>query len=390
MNKFIKYQAQTSKNSILFEVSKAKGNYIYDKDNKKYLDLVAGVSANVLGHSHPKIIYEIKDQLDKYMHVMVYGEFIQDISVKYCELLVNNLPEELNNVYLVNSGTEAVEGAMKLAKRITGRGEIISAKYAYHGNTQGSMSILGIEYPKNAFRPLIPNVKFIEFNNENDLNKITEKTACVILETIQGSSGFIVPENNYLKKVKEKCEKFGVKLILDEIQTGFGRIGKLFGFDVFDVIPDILVIGKAMGGGMPAGAFISSKENMDLLTENPHLGHITTFGGNPVISASCYATLNVLLESKLIDKVLEKENIFKINLTNPKIKEIRGKGLMLALMFDNDDIAPKLMRKLLEKGIITFLLLFEKKALRITPPLTITNEEIIHACEIINQTINEI
>lgn len=386
---FLEYQSQTTPFPLLLDIEKAEGCWIYDKSGKKYLDLVAGVSANVLGHGNKKINTAIKEQVDKYLHVMVYGEFIQDAPLELTKLLVDNLPKPLETVYLVNSGTEAIEGSMKLAKRVTGRSEIISAKWAYHGNTQGSMSILGNESQKQKFRPLIPNINFIEFNNVSDLDLITENTAAVVLETIQGGAGFILPKNDYLKKVRQRCNEVGALLVLDEIQPGYGRTGKLFGFQNYDVVPDILAIGKAMGGGMPVGAFISSKENMAKLKSEPMLGHITTFGGHPVIAAASLATLKELLEGNYMEEALRKEQLFRKHLNHPSIKEIRGIGLMLAPMFDDEEFPAKLMTKLLDKGIITFLLLFEKRALRLSPPLTISDEEIIYACKVINETIDE-
>lgn len=387
---FLKYQAQTTPFPILLDIEKAEGCWIYDKQGKKYLDLVAGVSANVLGHGNKKINDAIKKQVDKHLHVMVYGEFIQDTPLELSKLLSNTLPRPLDSVYLVNSGTEAIEGAMKLAKRVTGRAEMISAKWAYHGNTQGSMSILGYEEQKQKFRPLIPNINFIEFNNVDDINKITNKTACVVLETIQGGAGFIMPKNDYLKKIRKRCNDVGAMLILDEIQPGFGRTGKLFAFMHYNIIPDILAIGKAMGGGMPIGAFIASEANMALLKSNPMLGHITTFGGHPVIASAALATLKELLNGNYMEEVMEKEKLFRKHLKHPLILEIRGKGLMLAPIFKSPEMPVLLMKKLIEKGVITFLLLFEKKALRISPPLTISEQEIIWACNIITETIDEL
>jgi len=386
---FLKYQAQTTPFPLMLDIEKAEGCWIYDKSGKKYLDLVAGVSASVLGHGNKKINTAIKNQVDKYLHVMVYGEFIMDAPLELTKLLANNLPKPLETVYLVNSGTEAIEGSMKLAKKVTGRAEIISAKWAYHGNTQGSMSILGNEEQKQKFRPLIPNINFIEFNNINDLDFITNKTAAVVLETIQGGAGFIIPKNNYLQKVRQRCDEVGAMLILDEIQPGYGRTGKLFGFQHFDIVPDILVIGKAMGGGMPVGAFIASKDNMAKLKSNPMLGHITTFGGHPVIAAAALATLKELLDGNYMAEALRKEQLFRKHLNHPLIKEIRGMGLMLAPIFESPEFPAKLMVKLMDKGIITFLLLFEKRALRISPPLTISDEEIIYACKVICETIDE-
>ena len=386
---FFKYQAQTSPHPLALEIAKAEGSYVYDINNKKYLDFIAGVSANTLGHTHPKVVKAIKDQLDKYLHVMVYGEFVQKPQVELSKLLVKNLPDQLDSVYLTNSGTEATEGALKLAKRVTGRFEIIAAKNAYHGNTQGAMSICGKEEQNSAFRPLIPGVKFLEFNKESDLNIITNKTAAVILETIQGGAGFIEPKNDYLQKVKKRCEKVGALLILDEIQSGIGRTGKFYGFENYNVIPDILVTGKGLGGGMPIGAFISSKENMHTLTKNPKLGHITTFGGHPIIAAAALATLQELFRSSLIQDALEKEKMFRKLLVHPSIVEIRGKGLMLAIVLKDSDCVNKVILNAIDKGLLLFWLLFEPKAIRITPPLTISNKEIEEGCKIITELIDQ-
>ena len=385
---FFKYQAQTTPHPLAMEISHASGSYIYDLNNKSYLDFVAGVSATPLGHNHPKVITAIKEQLDKYMHVMVYCEYIQKPAVELTKLLAKNLPDSLDTTYLTNSGTEAIEGALKLAKRATGKSEIIAANHAYHGNTMGSMSVMGHEERKQAFRPLLPDVRFITFNNETDLNQITSKTACVILETIQGGAGFIEPKNDYLKKVKKRCEAVGALLILDEIQPGFGRTGKLFGFENYNCIPDILVTGKGLGGGMPIGAFTASTDLMNLLQDNPKLGHITTFGGHPVIAASALATLTEITESNLIADTLKKEQLFKNLLVHPLISEIRGKGLMLALIMTSEDITNKLILTCQEEGLILFWLLFEPKAVRITPPLTISDDEIIKGCAIIINVLN--
>src|SRR5690606_6273562 len=297
---FFKYQAQTTQFAAGFEVEKAEGSYIYGKDGRKYLDFVAGVSANTLGHSHPKIVEAIKTQAEKYLHVMVYGEYAQEMPVKLCRLLAQATPEPLEVTYLVNSGAEAIDGSLKLAKRYTGREEIVSFKNAYHGNTHGALSVSGNEYHKREFRPLLPMVSFIEFNSVPDLEKITDKTAGVILETIQGAAGFLLPEADYLKKLKARCEEVGALLILDEIQPGFGRTGKLFAFEHYGIVPDILVMGKGMGGGVPVGAFMSSGAVMESLSHSPKLGHITTFGGNPLIAAASHATLKEVLESNLM------------------------------------------------------------------------------------------
>ncbi len=387
---FFTYQAQTSPHPLAMEISHANGSYIYDSNNKAYLDFVAGVSANSLGHNHPKVVNAIKNQLDKYMHVMVYGEYIQEPAVELVKLLAKHLPKPLETTYLTNSGTEAIEGALKLAKRFTGRSQIIAAKHAYHGNTMGSMSVMGYEERKQAFRPLLPDVHFIEFNNEVDINTITTKTAAVILETIQGGAGFIEPINDYLQKVKAKCKAVGAVLILDEIQPGFGRTGKLFGFEHYNCVPDILVTGKGLGGGMPIGAFTASKDMMSNLTENPKLGHITTFGGHPVIAASALATVKEITESNLMTEALEKEQLIRKKLKHPLIKEIRGKGLMLAAMTPSADITNEVILKCQDEGLILFWLLFEPKAIRITPPLTISNEEIIKGCDIILKVLDSI
>ena len=387
---FFTYQAQTSPHPLALEVSHAKGSYIYDTKKNKYLDFVAGVSACTLGHQPSRVIEAIKNQVDKYLHVMVYGEYVQEPAVKLAKLLAHNLPKSLEKVYLVNSGTEAIEGAMKLAKRATGRSEIISAKNAYHGNTQGAMSLMGFEERKQAFRPLLPNVNFIGFNNFENLSKITTKTAAVVLETIQGGAGFIEPINNYLQLVKQRCQEVGALLILDEIQSGFGRTGKLFGFENYNCTPDILVMGKGMGGGMPVGAFSASTELMTLLQDKPKLGHITTFGGHPVIAAAALATLQEITETKLMQEALEKEALIRKHLVHPLIKEIRGKGLMLALLVDSPDICNEVILNCQDNGLILFWLLFEPKAIRITPPLTISNTEILEGCNIIIDTLNKI
>lgn len=387
---FFKYQAQTTPHPLAMKISHAKGCYIYDTNQKPYLDFVAGVSACSLGHRHPKVVRAIKKQLDSYLHVMVYGEYIQKPSLKLTKLLAKHLPDTLEKTYLTNSGTEAIEGALKLARRATGRSEIIAANKAYHGNTMGSLSIMGYETRKQAFRPLLPDVKFIEFNSKPDLQYITEKTACVILETIQGGAGFIEPKNGYLKKVKDRCKKVGALLILDEIQPGIGRTGKLFGFQNYNCTPDILVTGKGLGGGMPIGAFTASKSLMDKLSDNPKLGHITTFGGHPVIAAAGYATLKEITESNLISETLQKEKLFREHLQHKHISEIRGRGLMLAAMTKNSKITNQVILQAMEKGIILFWLLFEPKAIRITPPLTISSEEIIKGCTIIKRILDRI
>lgn len=387
---FLKYQAQTSPYPLGMEVSHAVGSYIFDTNGKKYLDFVAGVSACSLGHQHPRVNQAIIDQLNKYSHVMVYGEYAQHPAVEYCKLLVQNLHPSLNKVYLVNSGTEACEGALKLVRRVTGRSQLISCHNAYHGNTMGSMSVMGFEERKQIFRPLIPDVDFITFNNEADLEKITTKTAGIILESIQGGAGFIEPKNDFLAKVKKRCEEVGALMIVDEIQPGFGRTGKLFGYENYNVVPDVVIIGKGMAGGMPVGGFIANEKYMDLLSHDPKLGHITTFGGHPVIAAASLATLQEILEKDYSSQSLAKEKIFRTHLVHPLIEEIRGKGLMLAAMTKSAEITDKVILKCQEKGLILFWLLFEGKAIRITPPLTISEDEIREGCKIILEVMDEV
>lgn len=388
-NDFFKYQAQTTQFAAGFEVEKAGGSYIFGKDGRKYLDFVAGVSANTLGHSHPKIVNAIKEQADKYLHVMVYGEYAQEKPVELCRLLAEATPDPLEITYLVNSGAEAIDGSLKLAKRYTGREEIVSFKNSYHGNTHGALSVSGNEIHKREFRPLLPMVSFIEFNNENDFDKITERTACVLLETIQGAAGFLVPDTDYLINLKKRCEEVGALLILDEIQPGFGRTGKLFSFEHFGIVPDILVMGKGMGGGVPVGAFMSSKKIMNTLSHSPKLGHITTFGGNPLIAAASHATLKEVLESGLMNEVDEKEKLYRELLVHPKIKNINGKGLMLAVNLGTPEFTLNVAKKCMEKGLIVFWQLYRNEYLRISPPLTISKEEITEGCKIILDVLNE-
>ncbi|SHI96373.1 acetylornithine aminotransferase [Mesonia phycicola] len=391
MNKdFLKYQAQTSPHPLGLEVQSAKGSYIYTTDGKSHLDFVAGVSACSLGHCHPKVIKAIQQQANNYLHVMVYGEYAQSPAINYTKFLHQKVSIPNAKTYLVNSGTEAIEGALKLARRYTGKQEIIAAKNAYHGNTMGSLSLMNFEERKKPFRPLLPGISFIEFNNEESLNSITDKTAAVILETIQGGAGFILPKNNFLKKIKQKCKEVGALLILDEIQPGFGRTGKLFAYEHFDITPDILVIGKGMAGGLPVGAFVASEEIMDSLSNNPKMGHITTFGGNPVIAAAALATLKEICNTSLITETLQKEKLFRKLLAHPLISEIRGKGLMLAAIVKSEEIANQVILEAKEQGLILFWLLFENKAIRITPPLTISEEEIKKGCNIILSILDKI
>lgn len=386
---FFKYQAQTTPFAAGFEVEKAEGSYIYGKDGKKYLDFVAGVSANTLGHSHPKIVSAIKEQSEKYLHVMVYGEYAQEKPVKLCQLLAEATPEPLEVTYLVNSGAEAIDGALKLAKRFTGREEIISMKNSYHGNTHGALSVSGNEFHKREFRPLLPLVHFIEFNNEAEFEKITEKTACVIAETIQGAAGFLMPDQNYFKNLKKRCEEVGALLILDEIQPGFGRTGKLFSFEYFGMVPDILVMGKGMGGGVPVGAFMSSRKIMETLSHSPKLGHITTFGGNSLIAASSVATLKEVIESGIMNEMEKKEKLFRELLVHPKIKNINGKGLMLAVNLGSPEYTLDVAKRCMEKGLIVFWQLYRNEFLRISPPLTLSDEEIKIGCEIILEVLDD-
>ena len=375
---FHKYQAQTTPHPLGMEISYAKGSYIYDTNNKPHLDFVAGVSACSLGHQHPVVVSAIKKQLDRYLlHVMVYGEYAQSPSVKLCKLMAENLPPSLDTTYLTNSGTEAIDGAIKLARRATGRTQIMAANYAYHGNTIGALSIMGYDERKKPFEPLMPDVDFIEFNNLSDVEKITHQTAGVVLETIQGGAGFIEPKNEFLKKISERCKQTETLLVLDEIQPGFGRTGKLFGFEHYNCVPDILVTGKGLGGGMPIGAFTASNKLMSTLKDNPKLGHITTFGGHPVIAASALATLKEITSSNLMQEAKEKEQLFRKHLIHPLIKEIRGLGLMLALITPSAEITNDIIFKCKSRGLILFWLLYEPKAVRITPPLTISNQQII-------------
>ena len=385
---FLHYQALTSLYPLGLEVARAEGSYIYDTQGKAYLDLVAGVSACTLGHCHSKVVKAIQEQAAKYMHVMVYGEYAQSPAVDYCKRLAENLPAPLETTYLVNSGTEAIEGSIKLAKRATGRSQIIAARKAYHGNTQGSLSIMDYELRKQPFRPLLPDVAWIEFNNEAELQKITTRTAGVVLETIQGGAGFITPENDYLAKVKQRCQEVGALLILDEIQPGFGRTGKLFGFQNYNVVPDIIAIGKGMASGLPCGAFVASYDLMHLLADKPKMSHITTFGGNPVVAAASLATLNELLTTSLMQETLEKEQLFRKLLKHPKIKSVNGKGLMLAAIMESEDLANHIILYAHQRGYIFFWLLFELRAVRISPPLTISKEEIEKACAIILEAID--
>tara|TARA_A100000164_G_scaffold78500_1_gene66229 strand:- start:8 stop:1192 length:1185 start_codon:yes stop_codon:yes gene_type:complete len=385
-----KYQAQTFPYPSLLEIEKAKGSYIFDNKNKKYLDFVAGVSATSVGHSNQKILNAVKKQIDKYTHVMVYGEYIQEPQINLAKLLSDNLPNKLSTTYFTNSGTEAIEGAMKLAKRVNGRSEIIYCKDSYHGSTQGSLSVMGNEEYKSKYRPLLPNCKQIIFNDIKSLDIISLKTSAVIIETIQGASGFKIAENFFLNELNKRCKKNNVLIIMDEIQTCYGRTGKLFGFEHTDVIPDILCIAKGMGGGFPIGAFISSWKNMNKLTFNPKLGHITTFGGHPVNCAASLATLKYILKEKIIDNIESKEKLFRTHLKHKKIKNISGKGLMLSIDLYDNKHTNKIVEDCMKDGLLLFYFLFNDCSIRLTPPLTISNKEIVVGCKIIINNLNKI
>jgi acetylornithine/succinyldiaminopimelate/putrescine aminotransferase len=387
---FLINTAQTSDFPRLLEVDRAEGSYIIDTQGKKYLDLVSGFAVSNLGHRHPKVIEAIKKQLDKYLHVTVYGEYVQAPQVKFAEKLASVLPETLSSVYFTNSGAEACEGALKLAKKYTNRSQIIAFNQSYHGSTHGALSVMGNEEYKQAYRPLLPDIHFINLNHVNDLDLITDETACVILEVIQGEAGVKVPDLAYIKALRMKCDQTGTLLIFDEIQTGFGRTGKLFAFEHFGVIPDILMLAKGMGGGMPIGGFIASKQIMDVLKDNPILGHITTFGGHPVSCAAGLATLQAILDEKLVAGVFAKEELFKKHLVHPKIKEIRGKGLMLSIQLDSFSQVEEVSKRCVAKGVIIDWFLHCDTAMRIAPPLIITNEEIVFACHVICETLNEV
>lgn len=387
---FLRYQAKTTPHPLGLTISRAAGSYVYDHTGKAYLDFVAGVSACSLGHCHPKVVEAVNRQMKKYLHVMVYGEFAQAPAVKLSKAILELLPKNQEQLYLTNSGTEAIEGALKLAKRATGRFQLIGMENAYHGSTQGALSLLGRSDQKKGYYPLLPGVRFIRFNHPKDLTQITEKTAGVIVETIQGGAGFILPKNDYLKKLKARCQAVGALLILDEIQPGFGRTGTFFGFENFDVEPDIVVMGKGMGGGLPIGAFSSSKKIMSLLENNPKLGHITTFGGNPVIAAAAYATLKEIRDTNLISQIAHKEALFRKALDHPKIKQINGKGLMLAPILGHAEEANHVVLRCLEKGLLLFWLLWEKRAIRLSPPLTISEEDIVKGCQIIKEILDEL
>jgi len=387
---FLSHLAQTSEFPLMLEIDHAKGIYLYDTDWNSYIDLIAGIGVSSLGHCHPAVIEAAKRQLDTYLHTMVYGEFVLSPQVELASLLSDNLPENLNSTYFVNSGSEATEGAMKLAKRYTGRAEIIACYNAYHGSTQGSASLMSDDFFTQAYRPLLPGIKHIDFNCEYCLNRITNQTACVIIETVQAEWGIRKPTNDYLKKLRARCDETGTLLVFDEIQAGYGRTGTLFAFEQYDVVPDILLLAKGMGGGMPIGAFVSSQEIMKVLSHNPLLGHITTFGGHPVCCAAALATLKELLNSNLINEVKEKEALFISLLKHPAILDIRSAGLWMAVELKDFEMVQAVIKKCLERGLITDWFLFNDRSLRIAPPLIITNEEIREACGIILESLEEV
>jgi acetylornithine/N-succinyldiaminopimelate aminotransferase len=378
---FLQHVAQTSTAPLALEIVKAEGCELIDASGKRYLDLIGGISVANVGHRHPKVTEAIKAQVDDYLHIMVYGELVQSPQVRYAKLLTTHLPASLNSVYFTNSGAEAVEGAMKLAKKITGRKEIIAFNRSYHGSTQGALSIIGDEYWRNAFRPLLPGVQHLDYNSFDDLDFITAQTACVIAETIQAEAGIIAPGEGWLKAMEERCRETGTLFILDEIQAGFGRTGKLWGFEHFDVVPDILLLGKALGGGMPLGAFVADKKRMDHFTDNPVLGHITTFGGHPVCCAAGMAAFSVLLEEEFA--VASKAILFKNLLVHPLIRSLHSFGLWMAVEFDSFETCKKIIDRCIENGLLTDWFLFASNSLRISPPLTISEEQIKKACAII-------
>jgi len=387
---FLRHLGQTSPEPMLLEIIRAEGVYLYGVDGRKYIDLISGVSVSNTGHRHPKIVEAVKAQIDRYMHLMVYGEIIQSPQVKYAERIAGLLPVGLDTCYFVNSGSEAVEGAMKLAKRYTGRSRIISFRNSYHGSTHGALSIQGGEFYRNAFRPLLPDTLQIGFNDAEALKNIDSKTACVIIEPIQAEAGVIYPENGFLEEVRNRCSETGALLIFDEIQTGFGRTGYLFALDRFGVIPDIMLLAKALGGGMPLGAFISSSEIMSSLTSDPILGHITTFGGHPVCCAAGLASLDVIMDENLVENCRSRSELFKKKLNNPAISEIRGEGLLLAVQLTDPEYVKAAVSKAPAYGLILDYFLFCNDSFRIAPPLTISEAETDISCGMINHLLDDI
>jgi acetylornithine/succinyldiaminopimelate/putrescine aminotransferase len=380
---FLQHIAQTSASPLALEIVKAEGAVLYDARGKEYIDLIGGISVANTGHRHPAVVEAIKKQLDSYLHIMVYGEFVESPQVQYAKLLTDHLPSSLNSVYFTNSGAEATEGAMKLAKRISNRTQIIAFKNSYHGSTQGALSVMGDEYWRNAFRPLLPDVLHLDYNSSEALYEITEQTACVIAETVQGEAGIIAPSKGWMQALRKKCTETGTIIILDEIQAGFGRTGKLWGFEYFDIVPDILLLGKALGGGMPLGAFIADKKLMSALTNQPELGHITTFGGHPVSCAAGLAAMNILLEENLMKNVRAKENLFRSLLIHPKIRSVRSFGLWMAVEFDSFETNKKIIDACIQDGVLTDWFLFAPNCLRISPPLIIAEEQIQKAAAVI-------
>lgn len=380
---FLRHVAQTSPTPLALEIAKAEGVMLYDTNGKEYIDLIGGISVANVGHRHPKVIAAIQKQLDAYLHIMVYGEFIETPQVQYAKLLTDHLPPSLNSVYFTNSGTEAVEGAMKLAKRTTNRTQVIGFKNSYHGSTQGALSVIGDEYWRNAFRPLLPDVLHLSYNSFEPLDAITEQAACIIAETVQAEAGIIVPSKEWMQALRKKCTDTGTLLILDEIQAGFGRTGKLWGFENFDIVPDILLLGKALGGGMPLGAFIADRKLMRSLTADPVLGHITTFGGHPVCCAAGMAAMQALLEEKMMDAVKQKEELFRSLLNHPKIKAVRSFGVWMAVEFDSFETNKKVIDGCIQQGVLTDWFLFAANCLRISPPLMISQEHVRKVCEVI-------
>ncbi len=387
---FLTFQGQTNPSPFLIDVENAKGIFIYDKSGKSYMDMIAGVAVNNIGHNHPKVVEALKSQIDKHLHVMVYGEYVQDAPLAFSKRLVSLLPDSLNQVYTVNSGTEANEAAIKLVKRVTGRTELISFRGSYHGSTHGSMSVSGNETKKQAYRPLLPDVRFINFNSIPDLKQITSKTAGVIIETVQGDAGVRVTSFAFMQALRKKCTEVGALLIFDEIQCGMGRTGKLFAFEHFDVTPDVLTLGKALGGGMPIGAIVSSKENLHQFTFNPMLGHITTFGGHPVIAAAANACLEVF-DTEIDFKEVERlgQLLEDIISKSDEIKEIRRIGMLFAFDMESFERVEKVVNRCLEKGLISFWFLSHPYSFRLSPPLNISEDEIREAGKIILDAIEE-
>lgn len=387
---FLLNTAQTSTSPRLIEIEKAEGIYLYGPEGQRYIDLVSGFAVSNIGHRHPKVLTAIRDQIEKYLHVTVYGEFVQAPQVALATKLIAQLPSALDNVYFVNSGAEATEGAMKIAKKYTGRSAFIAARKAYHGSTQGALSLMGDEKYKTPYAPLLPNISYIDYNVPDDLSKITPAVAAVVLEAVQGEAGVRVPDKAYMQLLRARCNETGTLLILDEIQSGLGRTGKLFAFEHYNIVPDILLTAKGLGGGMPIGAFIAKREIMNVIKENPILGHITTFGGHPVSCAAALASLNVILEDKLMEAVPKKHELFKSHLKHPLIKEVRGIGLMMAIQLASFQQVEYVSKYCAENGVMIDWFLHHETALRVSPPLIIKDEEIIEACGIIKQGLEEL